>query len=106
EEALASDAGGETGPAAEDEAIGVPEAPELETGVAGEAGGPETEAEDVVAAAPAKKAVAKKAPAKKAAAKLTAAKKTPAEKPAKKTVKAISKLAKKSGRKPQTKDEG
>ncbi len=50
---------------------------------------------------------AKKAPAKKAAAKTTAAKKAPARKSAaKKTVKAISKIASKSGRKPKAKDEG
>jgi large subunit ribosomal protein L22 len=65
------------------------------------------EEKEVVAAVPAKKTAAKKAPAKKAAAKATAAKRAPAEKSAaKKTVKAISKIARKSGRKSQAKDEG
>ena len=64
-------------------------------------------AEPTVAPEPAKKAVAKKSPAKKAVAKTTAAKRVPAGKSAaKKTVKAISKIASKSGRKPKAKDEG
>ena len=111
EDEVPSETGDETASTAEDE---VSEVPEFETDAADaedETGEDETESQAAVAAPAAKKAAAKnkaakKAPAKRTAAKVTAAKRARPEKAAKKTVQAISKIAKRSGRKPQAKDEG